>query len=711
MKLPDLDLPHFVVLDAETFYDPKAGYTLSKMSTVQYIRDLRFQVIGVGVSLNGRPAIWLEHAEFAAWASQHDWSKTAVLAHNTPFDGLILAHHYGIKPAFWFDTLSMGRALHGTEVGGSLAKLARHYEVGVKGDEVIRAQGKRREDFSPDEHATYGRYCCNDVFLTRGIFDKMAEGYPEEELWLIDTTLRFYFEPGFLTDDPLLEQFVQDEQKRKLDLLARISADKSVLMSNDKFATLLTDLGEDPPRKVSLPKSKTASAKAGFPVEVETWAFSKADPGFQELLASEKDEIRWLAEARLGVKSTINETRAERLLALGANGQLVPVSLKYYGAHTGRWSGSDRMNFQNLPRGGTLRKSLLAPSGYSFVVADSGQIEARGVAWVSGHKALLDTFVRNDVQTSDHYAAAAALAQSLGRKLTDAEKAAVQPEKGDVYADFASNSIYGYKVTEITHPAQRFSGKTALLGCGYQVGGWKFGTTVLTDKKTPTQYTQVEADRLGVDVRAWSKQGYRGQPTNLERCQDTASRLALPERLIHYAVACKIVELYRSGNQPIVDFWAECKEVIEVMLDDGADHRFGPGGCLRAVRHGIVLPNGLKLKYPGLARSGSGFSYLGGFNGKQREKCYGGSITENIVQALARIIVAEQILEARFYLEGVGGRLVTTTHDEIVGLVPTPVADQGLTHLLTIMKKSPAWCADLPLNASGGHGKSYGAIK
>ena len=62
---------------------------------------------------------WFSGGDIAAGLAQFDWSKTAVLCHHAHFDGLILAHHYGVRPALWLDTLSMARALIGNHLGGA----------------------------------------------------------------------------------------------------------------------------------------------------------------------------------------------------------------------------------------------------------------------------------------------------------------------------------------------------------------------------------------------------------------------------------------------------------------------------------------------------------------------------------------------------------------------------------------------------------------
>ncbi len=415
-----------LTLDFETFYGD--DYTLSKLTTESYVRDPRFECIGVGVKIGTNSAVWMDEAGFRKWAATVPWARVAVLCHHTHFDGLILAHHFGINPGFLLDTLSMARALHGTEVGNSLANLSRYYEAGEKGREVLDAKGKRLSDFTPEEYAAYGRYCCNDCDLTWDIFNKMiAAGFPEIELHLIDLIVRMFTEPTFVLDRPLLETFLVDERARKAELLARVVKDKSVLVSNEKFAALLKTFGEIPPTKIS-PTTK-----------LETWAFAKTDTGMQILLEHPRDEIRWLAEARVAVKTSISETRTERFLAMGTRGAL-SVYLKHYGAHTGRLSGGDKTNFQNMNRGGALRASLLAPPGWVLAVADSGAIEARVLAWLAGHGELLAGFGRNV----------------------------------DVYSEFASKA-YGRKVDRKKNPSDKIPGhvgKVCLAG----------DTKVLTDR-------------------------------------------------------------------------------------------------------------------------------------------------------------------------------------------------------------------------------------
>jgi hypothetical protein len=664
---------HLITIDFETYYDPPR-YGLKSHTTEGYVRHPEFETIGVGVKVDDHKSIWLEGWEFAAWAKGVDWARYAVLAHHAHFDGLILSHHYGIRPGFWFDTLSMARALHGTMVGGSLAKLSTYYGVGAKGDEVVKAMGKRRADFTPQEHWQYGEYCKNDCDLERAILLCMlGEGFPEGELWVIDSTIRMFTEPELVLDQAMLAQELIDVRARKAALLERVELQREDLLSNPKFAALLMELGVDPPTKESPATGK------------ETWAFAKSDPGMKALLDHPVDEVRWLAEARVGVKSTLNETRAARYLTCAQNGP-APVYLNYAAAHTFRFGGGDKMNWQNNerpskkhPTKGRIRMATGCAPGYVIVVADSGAIEARKVAWFSGHKELVAAFAEKGGKGRDVYSEAASkfYGRKVDRKLELPDGSKPDESPGHV-------------------------GKVAVLGLGYGMGYKKFGSTLLSGPMgaDPITFTRTDAERMGVDVTAFCAEC-------LEEIEDIPSRLGLEEKVAHWAVAKMIVERWRAENGPIVKLWKECETVIGAMLE-GRVGSFGPGGCVGIVRHGLVLPSGLVMKYPGLEWSRDrGFTYLGGY-AKERKKLYGGLLCENVTQALARQVVTEQML----HLRGQFGYLAKlSTHDELGFPVREEEAPLALERTLTIMKQAPEWAPGLPVYAEGGFAKRYGEAK
>jgi len=416
---------NIITVDFETYYD--RDFSLSKMTTEEYVRDDRFEVIGVGIKVNDGETYWKSgsHDHIQGFLEQFDWANSWVLAHNMMFDGAILAWRFGVTPARWLDTLCMARATDGIEVGNSLAKLASRYNLGVKGQEVVNALGKRRADFTSEELERYASYCKNDVDLTYDLFHVLAPRFKKSEIQLIHLTLSMFTHPVLQLNLPVLELHLEEVKERKEKLPEACLADKDTLMSNDKFAALLQQLKVDPPTKISPATGK------------ETWAFAKSDEGFKALAEHPDERVQALVAARLGTKSTLEETRTERFIGIAKRG-VMPVPLRYYAAHTGRWGGDDKLNLQNIPRKSRLKQSIEPPQGFTLINADSSQIEARTVAWIAGQNDLVGAFDRGE----------------------------------DVYKIMAS-AIYGKDVEDITDQ-ERFVGKTTILGAGYGMGAAKF---------------------------------------------------------------------------------------------------------------------------------------------------------------------------------------------------------------------------------------------
>lgn len=366
---------NIITLDFETYYDRE--FSLSKITTEEYVRDDRFEVIGVAVKENDNETKWLSGTgeEVCGFLRQYNWQSSFALAHNAMFDASILTWRFGIKPLAWLDTLSMARAVHGTEIGNSLAKLVEYYELGKKGTEVINALGKHKKDFNKAEIDAYGGYCINDVELTYELFLRLLPNFKQPELKLIDITVKMFSEPTLELDTPLLEAHLEDVKNRKELLLQAVQQDREALMSNQKFAELLRQFGVEPPTKISPTTGQ------------ETLAMAKSDEGFKALAEHPDERVQALVAARLGNKSTLEETRTDRFINISKRGKM-PVPLSYYAAHTGRWGGADKINLQNLPsrgaNGGKLKKAIMAPKGHVIIDADSAQIEARVLAWLAG---------------------------------------------------------------------------------------------------------------------------------------------------------------------------------------------------------------------------------------------------------------------------------------------------------------------------------------
>jgi len=473
--------------------------------------------------------------------------------------------------------------------------------------------GKRIEDFAADELEQYGRYCSNDVDLTVALFRLMAKKFPKKELQLIDLTLRMFIEPMLDLDEGLLEQHLEDTRDAKDKLLIAADVEKADLMSNQKFADLLRGLGVEPPTKISPTTGK------------EAFAFAKSDEAFKALQEHEDPRVQALVAARIGLKSTLEETRTLRFIDIGKRGTM-PVPIKYYAAHTGRWGGYDKINLQNLPSRGpnakVLKSAICAPEGYSIVEADSAQIEARVLAWLSGQNDLVTAFT----------------------------------EGKDVYKKMAA-SIYGKKEEEIT-PHQRFIGKTTILGCGYGMGAVRFKDQLKT---------------FGVDIE-----------------QEEAAR---------------IIKIYRQTNGQIIKLWRECQVALEGMTKDQA-YGLGRSGVLEVypTQNGIKIPSGLMMRYDELKASegekGLEYSYK---TRRGDARIYGGKVVENVCQAIARCVMAEQMLRiSKKY------RVLLTVHDSVVCCVTDAELNEAAAYVAECMRWTPEWAKGLPVEGDVQVGKNYG---
>lgn len=442
-----------IILDFETYYS--TDYSLSKMSTEAYVRDSRFEVICVGiqsVKTGHVQMVWGADAVRKTLESL-PWEKIALVCQNTAFDGFILAEHYGIYPAMYCDTMSMFRRLY-PHKRASLKVIAETLGLPSKGTEIVNAKGKRAKDFTPTEREAFLAYCALDCELTAKAWEILKAGFPVNELRLIDLTISMACKPYLRLNPAPLKEEIAEQKRIKEELLARVSTAKSDLMSNERFALQLIWLGVDPPRKISPTALKKNPSLVGDPDAPMTWAFGKTDKGMKALLNHDNPEVVALVEARLGVKSTIKETRAESMLGVANRGTL-PVNLLYYGAHTGRWSGSGGLNLQNLTRGSRLRDAILPPEGEKLLVCDLSGIEMRVLAWLAGQGDVIDT-VRSG---------------------------------GDVYCQMAT-SLYGRQITK-KDKRERQLGKTIVLGCIAE------GELVLTDKGL------VPIEKVTVDMRVW----------------------------------------------------------------------------------------------------------------------------------------------------------------------------------------------------------------
>jgi DNA polymerase len=506
-----------VVLDIESYYDN--DYTLKKLTTEEYIRDPRFKIHCISVvSSNGDKLV--VDRDFKSFLEPY--MDDFVIAQHSQFDGLILSHHLGLYPKYWGCTLSMARARLQFLKSHSLSALAAHYGLPEKNIDYNAFKGKRDLDAPTKKMLMEG--CLNDAELTAKIAANLLQDFPPEELQVIDLTIRMFTEPALNLDAKRLAKELERVKHEKELALEALGVTKAELQSAKKFSAILESHGIEIPMKTSPRTGK------------EIPALAKNDEGMKTLLEHDNEVVAALAAARLGQKSTLMETRCERLLGMASRGALT-VYLKYHGAHTGRWSGGDKVNFQNFPRGSELRKSIIAPEGYKLVGADSAQIECRLLNWFAGQENIVDAF-------------------RTGR---------------DIYCENATK-FFDKQITKANENERQF-GKVIELASGYGCGHIKFKTISLQQAKR--KLTDEEALRAITIYR-------EGHPkvVGLWRCfQEVIKNMG--KGLPPYQIGCVTVDGYRiiMPGGTFLDYTG--------MYWDGKDYRYGKG----KLYGGLVVEN------------------------------------------------------------------------------------------------------------------------
>jgi hypothetical protein len=655
-----------IVLDFETAWGRaphiKLGFT--HQTNEEYVRDPRFKAWGLSWKYLGSDAspVWVTRKDLPEFFASIDWSRTAVVAQNALFDVSVMHWRHNVRPAFIFDTLSMGRALHGVEVGNSLKKLAERFGLPPKGDGLSPSENIL-DELPADVEAILADYCCHDTWLCEQIFLRMIKGYPSKELRLIDMTLKMYTNACLELDRSMLINALSEEGEKREGLLQRLGVEEAALASNDKFAQALTAMGVTPPTKISKTTGK------------EAFAFAKNDALFQAMLNGEREDVALLCEARLRVKSTTERTRAQRFLDISGRGPL-PVPLSYFGAATGRWTAArgSAINMQNLKRGSFLRKAIMAPVGHQLVVGDLSQIEPRVLAWLSDYQELLDIFRAG----------------------------------GDPYAVFGSQMFNIPGLSKESHPDLRQSAKSALLGCGYGLGWASFAAQLLVGflGAPPVRYDLAFAKKLGVTQEAAQK--FLDWDVNVEKLEAIPHTCTTKELVIHCLAAKAIIDKYRATATPVAAFWDLMSSLIEDSLYKGKEYKVK---CLTFKKGQIILPSGMPITYADLNVKRSTDEKTGKQKtewtyGENRTKLYGGKVTNNVTQGVARCVMTDGMLRTskRYFVAG-------TVHDEQIVVVPDSEVEDAKTWVLAQMTMEPSYMPGIPLDADGGAHRRYGLAK
>jgi DNA polymerase len=480
---------------------------------------------------------------------------------------------------------------------------------------------------------------------------------PKLELPVADMVARMYLEPKLWLDGQMLIQYHSEVVARKLIALDEAGiADAKELRSNPMFAEALKRLGVIPPMKTSPTTGEPA------------FAFAKTDEAMQELADHADERVQALVAARLEVKSTLAETRAMSFINASRYGEF-PIGYNYSGAQTThRLSGANGMNLQNLPRGGVLRKSIMAPEGFDLVVGDLGQIECRITLALAIHLFIQRWKLRGDTTGLSDVLINLPEYQALQTLATG----------GDLYATFGSY-IYQTEITKETHPFERQVSKSAVLGLGFGMGKDKF-----------INYCRQQNIEINDELAGYIVKLYR-------------SRFSLVPQLWKYLADnfkefCAIAQLdtkIQLFNEPniTIEFAKHPKVII--------------GGAVTAwqLDPSIGLPGALRVKYPSLMfhPASRQFTYerSGGIT-----HIFAGKFVENLVQYLARQIIMEQTVRInRFY------PVVMHSHDELTCVVPEVQTEECSNKMKTIMEERVSWWPSLPLNSDIHNAKRYGEAK
>lgn len=681
-------------IDFETFYCTKSKYTLRSMTSEEYIRDPRFQVIGFSVASGSGDPVWVtgtdEHMDSVM--ARINWDKRVAIGHNmSEFDALILSHRFGIVPRGYQCTLQMARTTHGAKVSNSLANLAKMYGLKSKGDAVVRADGMRREDFTVSQMAEYGEYCDDDVIICRDLYNILRSKFPKDELLTMSWVTRMFADMRLELDPELLTTLYNDIIARKEARLDQVAGFLSVdqpdkekqrlavqraLRSDATFAGILRDRFDYEPGMKLSPKRKNMD---GTPMEV--YAFAKTDDQMLDLAEDDEDEdLNAVVHARLGSKSTITESRVARFVGIASRGPL-PVPMVYGKTVTHRLAGGGKINMQNLPgvrppNDRTPKDALLwTPDGYKrmwkrneergLVATQDKAVYKAGAVHVAGLRDAILVPPGKKLVVVDSSNIELRVVHLLAGQMDTVEKL----RSGvDMYCDFATE-LYGYEVTKANY-RERQHGKVGMLQLQYQSGAWSFR----------------KAARIMGGIK-----------------------LAEVE-------AIATVNMYRSKFTRLPQLWRKCQRHIEDIVS-GNEEWIDEHGLCRTDHNGIILPNGMKIQYDNLRQhtfeNDERPSWV--YDNKETRKMtklYGGSMTENLGQSLARIVVFDQtrVIESRWGNKP-GNGVVLSVHDEIGCIVDEDDAEECLAFMIAAMSEPPKWWKELPVAAEGGIGDTYGECK
>ena len=641
-----------LLLDFESYFD--SDYHLGKgknaLSIVEYVTDPRFAFTGLGVQFNDNAPRFISgpYVPYMIRRLQEKFGKAlhncTVVAKNNKFDCLILVEKFGIYPPYTIDIEDLSR-YYDSRMKQGLKDLCKLFKLPAKGD-TKQFKGLYWETMSPEQRLAMKEYCLGDIKNEKSLLEILLPmlDNPGSELDLARHTLNLYLKPILNLDVEQAQQIAvemdialsKDLSKVAWILRYRTKAKPNIpkiMRAKKIFPSILLDV---------LPKGEVVPMKQGKNEMIP--ATAQNDVAFQYLLAHKDEKVRNLCRAKAACSSwPLHQSKVRRMIAqTNCSGGLIRMPLKYYGAHTGRWSGTGGWNPMNLggkgrgrpihPLIAQVRGTLMAPDGYTLIIVDSAQIEARELAWVAHQDDLLKGFADGEDIYSEF---ASDLFQAKVWKPTEEEKKTPKGQTADIRRGF---------------------GKDGILGFGFGLGG----------------------------------------DTLYDRCRSNDNLRPLFDSGEYDKAFChRLIKALRTKYYKIPEFWTEiakCFRWPTKYPKERTTYKISEHASLQFFRQGTTtkmqLPSGrvMNYRFATVSPKDNSIKYLHGH-------LWGGSITENLIQAMCRCLLGYWLLKC----EDIGIPIVLHSYDELIGCVPVETAERDLQTMSDIMLQGPAWAKGLPL--------------
>lgn len=648
-----------VYIDFESFWS--TTHTLSRMSPTEYIQHPDTEIISVAIRIGDEPTyVLFGEDKIRRHMQDMDWSDKIAIGHNMAgFDAMILAWRFNIKPKMYGCTAAMARSKYsktGVSVGGkfltgvSLKKLAAELKVGAKLDlEATNTKGKHLCDFSADELAQMEEYNKVDTDLCAELFKKLAKGFPKAELMHIDMTTRMLVEPKFELDYAMVNKALEDVKAEKAKSLNDLY--NLLFTQAESVARKLEGDPTDPEEYVRMTMASAAkfgellkSRGVELPMKQSPTNPAKMTPA----LAKTDDAFIELQDHEDPIIAAAARVRLEVKSTLLET--RLQAFIKAADACNGRipvplkYAGADTTGRWSGEQYNMQNLPRINPKSPKPSDALRNSLRAP-----KGHKVVVADLSGIELRVN-HFLWK--VKQSMDLYATDAE--------ADLYKSFAA-ARYGIDESEVTKD-QRQLAKIAQLGLGFGAGAPTF-----------------------------------------RKVAKLMGGLELSE-----AESLEVVTSWRDTYHDIVKGWRSFQNSLP-SIQQGVEIAIDPWGLCITEKHAVRLPSGRKIHYPGLTKeSDNGKTEWWYGSGRSRARIYAGKGVENLVQALARDVIAEHALK---FFKDTGVRPSLAVHDELVIISPESEAQQHLDHLQSIMRSGVSWWPELITWSEGDIGDTYGACK